>query len=324
MAVDNMSGKLLQGGSLTKEATDTIESQLGNYLTTEYKQFNKLNPFKKWQVTAETRQIAKNLLMNDKLKSFELEQIRKKILDKNGVAVKPLKSELQAMDELAEKQIDNFLKLKSIDEVDVKASTFKNGVNEVIDRATKEEIESVALNPSVLENKVLRPWQEELAGVIKDPRYTFYSTVNKQAHLNYTLKFMDDINKNLSVGPNKAIFTKDELIASGVKESDINNQLKWKYVQPETGKLSGMSALEGKYVRAPMYDAIFDVTSNWLNQSQVGMAYRYMILAPKAMTQIAKTILSPITHVRNFISAGAFAAATSSSSSPPKYLSSAP
>ena len=309
LAVDNMSGKLLQGSSLSKEAAETIESQLGNYLNTEYKQFNKLNPLKKWQVTAETRQVSKDLLMNDKLKSFELEQVRKGIVDKNGVAVKPLKSELKYMNDTAEKQIDDFLKLKSIDEVDVKASTFKSGANEAIDRATKEEIESVALNPSVLENKVLRPWQEELAGIIKDPRYTFYSTVNKQAHLNYTLKFMNDINKSLSVGPNKAIFTKDELIASGVREADINDSLKWKFVKPETGKLSGMSPLEGKYVRAPMYDAIFDVTSNWLNQSQVGMAYRYMILAPKAMTQIAKTILSPITHVRNFLSAGAFAAA---------------
>ena len=34
-----------------------------------------------------------------------------------------------------------------------------------------------------------------------------------------------------------------------------------------------------------------------------------MILLPKAASQIAKTILSPVTHVRNFISAGAFAGA---------------
>jgi hypothetical protein len=32
-------------------------------------------------------------------------------------------------------------------------------------------------------------------------------------------------------------------------------------------------------------------------------------LYPKATSQIAKTILSPVTHLRNFISAGAFAAA---------------
>lgn len=48
---------------------------------------------------------------------------------------------------------------------------------------------------------------------------------------------MDDINKTLSTGPNKAIFTKDELLASGLKEGDINNQLKFKYVEPEKGAL---------------------------------------------------------------------------------------
>ena len=70
-----------------------------------------------------------------------------------------------------------------------------------------------------------------------------------------------------------------------------------------------MSPLEGKYIRAPEYDAMFDVTSNWLNNSQPGLAYRYMLLAPKGAAQVAKTILSPITHVRNFLSATAFAAA---------------
>ncbi len=51
------------------------------------------------------------------------------------------------------------------------------------------------------------------------------------------------------------------------------------------------------------------MTSNILNRSDVGTAYKMMILLPKAVSQVAKTILSPITHVRNFISAGAFAGA---------------
>ena len=34
-----------------------------------------------------------------------------------------------------------------------------------------------------------------------------------------------------------------------------------------------------------------------------------LYLYPKAASQIAKTILSPVTHLRNFVSAGAFAAA---------------
>jgi hypothetical protein len=309
MSVDNMSGQMLQSGRLSKETTDIIQDRLGTYLTQEYRQFNKLNPLEKWKVTAEQREVAKNLLMKDKIKYFEENQLKKGIVDSEGKAVKPLPSELKEMSNKADKQISDFIKAKSIDEVDVNNPNFKNGVNEVMANPTKAEIESVQVNPSILQKRVLDPWQQELAGVIKDPRYTFYSTISKQANLNFTLKFMDDINKILSVGKNKAIFTKDELLAKGIRQSDLDNPLKYKYVEPNTGKLNGLSPLEGKYIKAPMYDAIFDTTSNWLNTSNVGIVYKYMILGPKAVSQVAKTILSPITHVRNFLSATSFALA---------------
>ena len=41
----------------------------------------------------------------------------------------------------------------------------------------------------------------------------------------------------------------------------------------------------------------------------LGQLYQSLILYPKGLSQIAKTILSPVTHVRNFVSAGAFATA---------------
>jgi hypothetical protein len=41
----------------------------------------------------------------------------------------------------------------------------------------------------------------------------------------------------------------------------------------------------------------------------LGRVYESLVLYPKATSQIAKTILSPVTHLRNFVSAGAFAAA---------------
>ena len=51
-------------------------------------------------------------------------------------------------------------------------------------------------------------------------------------------------------------------------------------------------------------------TVDKINDKGIGKAiYDNFILYPKATSQIAKTILSPITHVRNFISAGAFAGA---------------
>ena len=46
-----------------------------------------------------------------------------------------------------------------------------------------------------------------------------------------------------------------------------------------------------------------------MGSEMLGQLYTGLVLYPKATSQIAKTILSPITHARNFISAGAFAAA---------------
>ena len=38
------------------------------------------------------------------------------------------------------------------------------------------------------------------------------------------------------------------------------------------GEFKGLSSLDGKYLRAPIYDQVFDVTSNILNRSDVGTA----------------------------------------------------
>jgi len=297
-SIDNMSGRFLQG-TLPKETADTIKSQLGKYLTTEYKMFNQLNPFQKYKPTAEQLANAKRLLMDDRINGF---------VRRNGLESPEMMTIAQRVE--IEKAVDNeinqFLKIKSMDELDLIEEASKglkeDGVSANIARPTKEEIQSVNVNPSVLKQRVLLPWQRELAGVIKDPRYTFYSTVGKQAHLNYTLRYMDEIARIGSNGKNKFIFNADE-----IADVDKLNPLKFKKVQK--GAMPGLSKLEGKYIRAPQYDAIFDVTSNWLNRSSVGTMYKYMILGPKAVSQISKTILSPITHMRNFISAGAFAAA---------------
>jgi hypothetical protein len=348
LSVDNMSAKLMQGG-LPKEVSETLEKQLGTYLNTEYKQFNKLNPLSKWKVTAETKEKAVEMLIKDKQEALLAKGSSPQYIELRSADI-----EQQARD-----QVNKFISSKGVDQADVLDDTFKNGVDEVVDKATKEEIESVRINPTILNKKVLKPWQEEILGVIKDPRYTFYSTVGKQAHLNYTLRYLDDIKKIGSGGRIKAsyfdnqgkpidiaefnklqefgaptpqgrkelryfdnagnevtksqydqlqkrkfIFNADELT-----DAQKNNKLQFKQVPIQEGQLSGLSALEGKYVRAPIYDAVYNVTSNFLNRSSVGTAYKYMLLAPKAVSQIAKTILSPLTHVRNFISAGAFAAA---------------
>ena len=63
------------------------------------------------------------------------------------------------------------------------------------------------------------------------------------------------------------------------------------------------------YARDGIADAMEQVSINSNKKSTVARLYESLVLYPKATSQIAKTILSPVTHLRNFVSAGAFAAA---------------
>ena len=67
--------------------------------------------------------------------------------------------------------------------------------------------------------------------------------------------------------------------------------------------------LNGKYAISGIADALETTSKDLGAKGMVGKMYENFILYPKATSQIAKTILSPITHVRNFLSASAFATA---------------
>ncbi len=65
-----------------------------------------------------------------------------------------------------------------------------------------------------------------------------------------------------------------------------------------------------KYTLQGNIDGIFKPLDEMANSKSLRSSlYNNLILYPKATSQMAKTILSPFTHARNFISAGAFAAA---------------
>ena len=73
-------------------------------------------------------------------------------------------------------------------------------------------------------------------------------------------------------------------------------------VEGITNPLEGLYTTKG--IKKSLEEGVQEVTKSTMKQM-----YDNFILYPKATSQIAKTILSPITHVRNFVSAGAFAAA---------------
>ena len=79
---------------------------------------------------------------------------------------------------------------------------------------------------------------------------------------------------------------------------------------PATGATNPFSDPLNPWFATPgMADALKKTGMEVAEKGMVGQLYHSLLLYPKATSQIAKTILSPVTHMRNFISAGAFAAA---------------
>ena len=68
-------------------------------------------------------------------------------------------------------------------------------------------------------------------------------------------------------------------------------------------------ALNPFYARNGVADGIERTSITTQKKPFYVSLYNSLVLYPKATSQIAKTILSPVTHLRNFVSAGAFAAA---------------
>jgi len=313
MSIDNMSSQLAQTGKLNKNALTAFRDDLGSYYSTQFEKFNTLIPFRKYKVNAEAFEKAKKILMEDDAKALRRDPKNYNLVLKDGKQIKQFDEELvseTALGTRAENKTEKYLSETGTDVADMTSPNFRSGADEAAgNKATRLEKEATLMEPSILTQRFAKPWQKALLGEIKDPDYNFYATVNKQAHLLSGIKFVDEVDKAFSVGPNKKIFTAEELKAAG-KEAEMNDPNKWKKVKIESDEspLKGLSPLEGKYVQAPVYDEIFRVSNDWINKTDIGMMYRYMFLAPKAATQIAKTILSGTTHIRNFLSAAAFAA----------------
>jgi len=332
--VDNMTGKILSR-KLRADLSIKLQNEIGNYLTADYRRFNTTTlPF--------FRTMAANAQKEEAMKHLTDAQV-KSIATEKGLSTEQVRLTPKLFDEAKERakdQMDKYVTTKSIDEVD---PTVVDGIEGNAGKSknaaeTKLEQEVIRVDPSILKEKKLDEFQEIIFGRIKDPKHTYLSSISKMASLNHTLDFMEDIGKigtkgtyngleDLATSP-KFVFgdgTQDgairELLALK-PEDKITNELRrkatnilndpkqFKKVDVTKSKdLIGLNPLEGKYIRAPIYDDIFETTVQFLNTSKIGFAYKYGVLAPKAISQITKTILSPITHARNLISAGAFALA---------------
>jgi hypothetical protein len=114
---------------------------------------------------------------------------------------------------------------------------------------------------------------------------------------------LDDV-KNLKAEkalPNQEIVALDDYLAPFFKDDFV--------VNPLQGLYTSKAIAEGLGDSSKAFKGLFEPREGATGVEQLGTwIYRNLILAPKGAAQVAKTILSPVTHFRNLFSATGFSA----------------
>ena len=93
---------------------------------------------------------------------------------------------------------------------------------------------------------------------------------------------------------------------------DVGKGVKKEVIDPKAGAAAGATNpfAEGQFFARPgVAKALKDTGISQVEPGMIGQLYQSLVLYPKGLSQIAKTILSPVTHMRNFVSASFFATA---------------
>ena len=158
----------------------------------------------------------------------------------------------------------------------------------------------------------------ELFGEIQDPRYSVFNAMTKLSAMARKTQFFGDLlrannavpkgerrffytNKNDAIRelPNQEIVLLDDYLKD---TPGVINPLKGSYTTRDIAEGIGNSNNVSAFFRGEREGAS-------LPEKIITWGYRNMILFPKGLSQIAKTVLSIPTHLRNVFSAGAFAGA---------------
>ena len=179
-------------------------------------------------------------------------------------------------------------------------------------------------------SKVLR----ELFGEIQDPRYSIFNATTTLSAMGRMTNYLDDLlktNKSMQAAGERGAFwgSRQEAMKATNNVLDPADIVS---LDPLMGRLTSfkdevgeklLNPLQGMYTTRAIRNALEN--ANGITGGLAGVVrgrkdassaeqmtmwlYRNMLLIPKATAQLAKTVLSVPTHIRNFLSAGAFAGA---------------
>ena len=299
----------------------TIADNAGKYITRKYaavekRRFAQLgrffgnNPFKNWQPLKEEVDVATEFIQN---------QLRKEYLEKNPKFLKNLvsKKELDRLEGLAKKnkttlssELAKYVaknpRLSSKVIKDDTVYDIEKAADEQVSKLIAGELESLqryspgfkldlgkGVDTSAL---IRRKVPKELRGVlgeIKDPTYNVGMTMGRIGKLLEEAKAYNEIAKSAD---GKWLFSSADDAAKvfKVKAEDIQ-ELKF----PDGSIPNDMS---GKFTTKAIAEEFMENTK----RNKLLDLYKYTLVLPKSISQKMKTIYSPFTHVRNFISGAMF------------------
>jgi len=169
----------------------------------------------------------------------------------------------------------------------------------------------------------------QLFGEIEDPRYSIFNAMTNLSAVARTATYLEDIatqNRLIQNEGKRGFFWDSEDLAkqavnspqTGIEIVPVDS-----VIQKLPGGNSIVNPLSGKYTTKEIADGIKNVNDIGAGLTSVIRGreganpaekaatwfYRNLLLFPKGISQVAKTVLSIPTHLRNFFSAGAFAGA---------------
>ena len=299
-----------------KELTEILKDRIKNYVGTTYKIFEDKSVlgYKRYKPTDQVYNSAV--------------QVVKRSLAENG-AVDTKQSAEQLVDEILN-QVNKMKKppsmpFKQYDKVTM-ASEPEKAFQTFVELGGTVEV----LGNKIVIKKADKEVFRELFGQIKDPRYTLFNGMGTLSSLARTSRYLqqlktsnDEVQKRL--GKQSGFFWGTEAEAkaatNGVADIVPANSLmeeiteKSGMANPLAGKFTTREIAEGfanaHNIQGKMngLGAIIKPDGTNVALNTASLLYRSLMLFPKGVSQIAKTVLSIPTHLRNYISAAAFSAA---------------
>lgn len=155
---------------------------------------------------------------------------------------------------------------------------------------------------------------QRLFGQKRDLRNTIISTMSdlstltaKDTFYNNILKLNDDLIKQKRPG---VFYDSPTAARSGLRNTiggeDIITTKGGLNIKSPIGEEVYTNPLNGKYTSKPYADALNFSEKILFDELARNTWYQHLVLIPKGLTQISKTVLGPFTHTRNFITQGQF------------------